>query len=174
MLTGRGPYSLWLFTLHRSSVPFADRGAAGQRDCWLATSESNRALPPYRSGPFDRLGRGQQMAEVPTPSASAPFRVQAGGCHPAASPSRCGRRRIRPPAVARSPDFESGTASMAVSSSTDLPRRERAGGCGGRRSRLPAPCGAHPLSKRSRPPGRFILQARKAGDLNARVSPRIR
>ena len=29
----------------------------------------------------------------------------------------------------------------------------------------------NPLSKRSRPPGRFILQARKAGDLNARVSP---
>lgn len=94
-----------------------------------------------RAGPFDRLGRGQQMAEDPTP------------------------------AVARLPDFESGTASMAVSSSTDLPRCERAGGCGGWRSRLPAPCGAHPLSTRSRPPGRFILQARKAGDLNARVSP---
>jgi hypothetical protein len=26
----------------------------------LATSESNRALPPYQSGPFDRLGRGQR------------------------------------------------------------------------------------------------------------------
>jgi hypothetical protein len=28
------------------------------------------------------------MAEVPAPSARAPFRVQAGGCHPAASPSK--------------------------------------------------------------------------------------
>ncbi len=128
-----------------------------------ATALSERPLRPAGSWPADGGGPG--------PSASAPFRVQAGGCHPAASPSRCGRRRTRPPAVARSPDFESGTASMAVSSSTDLPRCERAGGCGGWRSRLPAPCGAHPLSKRSRPPGRFILQARKAGDLNARVSP---
>jgi hypothetical protein len=57
------------------------------------------------------------MAEVPTPSDHSPVRVQAGGCHPAASPSMRGRRRTRPPAVTRSPDFESGTASMTVSSS---------------------------------------------------------
>lgn len=118
-------------------VPFAGRRAAGQRDRWLATSESNRALPLYQSGPFDRLGRGQQMAEVPTPSASAPFRVQAGGCHPAASPSMCGRRRTRPPAVARSPDFESGTASMTVSSSTDLPPMQASGRW--RRMEIPTP-----------------------------------
>ena len=53
----------------------------------LATSELNRAIPPYQSGPFDRLGRGQRMAEDPTPNAHTPFRVQAGGCRPAASPS---------------------------------------------------------------------------------------
>jgi hypothetical protein len=44
----------------------------------LATAESNRAIPAYQAGPVDQLGRGQQMAEVPTPSARAPFRVQAG------------------------------------------------------------------------------------------------
>lgn len=26
----------------------------------LATSESNRAIPPYQSGPYDRMGRGQR------------------------------------------------------------------------------------------------------------------
>jgi hypothetical protein len=29
-------------------------GATGR----LATSESNRAIPPYQSGPYDRMGRG--------------------------------------------------------------------------------------------------------------------
>jgi hypothetical protein len=53
----------------------------------LATSELNRALPPYQGGPFDRLGRGQQMGEDPTPSAPAPLRLQTGACRPAGFPS---------------------------------------------------------------------------------------
>jgi hypothetical protein len=34
---------------------------------WLATAESNRAIPPYQGGPVDQLGRGQRNAEVSSP-----------------------------------------------------------------------------------------------------------
>lgn len=35
----------------------------------LATAESNRAIPPYQSGPFTRLSRGhRRRVEVPSPT----------------------------------------------------------------------------------------------------------
>ena len=41
----------------------------------MATVESNRAIPAYQAGPVDQLGRGQQMAEVPTPALARPSRL---------------------------------------------------------------------------------------------------
>ena len=125
MLTGRGLYSLCLFTLHSSPVP------------------------PFLSPAVDLPA--SVIAGWPPRSRTERYRFIR------AAPSTgwvvaSGRRRTRPPAVARSPEFESGTASMAVSSPRTSPRCERAGGCGGWRSRLPAPCGAHPLSKREPAP----------------------
>jgi hypothetical protein len=58
------------------------------------------------------------MMEDPTPRRPGrPVPLQTGACRPAGSPSIRGRRRTRTPTVTRSPDFESGTASMTVSSS---------------------------------------------------------
>jgi hypothetical protein len=64
----------------------------------LATAESNRALPLYQSGPFDRLGRGQYMTEVPALGRFA-IRVRrtAGTIRSAYTPSRF-RNGARAPA----------------------------------------------------------------------------
>jgi hypothetical protein len=50
-------------------------------------------------------------------------------------------------------------------------RCEQTGDGRGRSARCPAPCDAHTLSKRSRPPDRFILYKQKATDSNGTVSP---
>jgi len=46
----------------------------------LAARESNPALPPYQSGPVDRLGRGQRKTEVSSPAALRPPRVFKARC----------------------------------------------------------------------------------------------
>jgi hypothetical protein len=96
----------------------------------LATSESNRALPPYQDGPFDRLGRGQRKVEVSIFQAAKPARVFKARCR-------------------------AGAPSMAEDGAHDAQRLS----------------GAHTASNRSRRPGRFILQARKAGYSKATVLP---
>jgi hypothetical protein len=53
------------------------------------------------------------MAEVPAPSARAPFRVQAGGCHPTASPSER-RAENSNPTVLPAARFPPGPAAWLV------------------------------------------------------------
>lgn len=53
----------------------------------MATSESNRALPPYQGGPFDRLGRGQRKAEVSIFQAAKPARAFKARCRAGGAPS---------------------------------------------------------------------------------------
>ena len=56
----------------------------------LATSELNRALPPYQGGPFDRLGRGQQAEGegVEPRDLIRPPRVFKARCRADGAPSR--------------------------------------------------------------------------------------
>jgi hypothetical protein len=83
----------------------------------LATAESNRAIPAYQAGPVDQLGRGQQMAEVPTPSARAPFRVQAGAGQPGRFAIRERRAEVLSPTASRRPPvFETEPAARQVHS----------------------------------------------------------
>lgn len=128
-----------------------------------ATALSGRPLRPAGSWPADGGGPDpQRVRALPGSSRRLPpgsFTIQVRKTE---DPTPCGRPLTR---------LRIGDRLHGGFIFHGPPRCERAGGCGGWRSRLPAPCGAHPLSKRSRPPGRFILQARKAGDLNARVSP---
>jgi hypothetical protein len=49
----------------------------------LATSESNRAIPPYQSGPYDRMGRGHREED----GGVEPYGVtRREGSSPAAAP----------------------------------------------------------------------------------------
>ncbi len=138
----------------------------------LATSESNRALPPYQSGPFDRLGRGQRKTEASSPAAWWPpqafkARCRAGGASSilvrrAADSNRNAVTPIRIRNGARSPDgFTLHRGSPA--------RCEQAGGSRGRRNRIPRQYCRRPVSSRGQPPGWFILHEQKAADSNGTV-----
>jgi hypothetical protein len=127
----------------------------------LATSESNRALPPYQGGPFDRLGRGQRKVEVSIFQAAKPARVFKARCRAGGAPSneesggpdpqranvqRLSGQRPRPWRV-HSP-WSSSPA-----------RCDQAGDGRGRRTRIPA---------LSRPPGFRPGPARLAGSSSKR------
>lgn len=57
---------------------------------WLATSESNRALPPYQGGPFNRLGRGQRKMRVSSPRPQGPPLVFKASCRAGGTSSKGG------------------------------------------------------------------------------------
>lgn len=165
----------------------------------MATAESNRAIPAYQAGPVDQLGRGQQMAEVPTPSVRAPFRVQAGAGHPAGSPSVSGAEVLSPTASRRPPVFETEPAARQVHS----PWRKTVDTIHRAFTHTRFPDGDHHLvvsspseesgrlerhgatrasvSNGARHPGRFTLHERRAGqahravrtDLRGRAFPRL-
>ena len=58
-----------------------------RHDLAYAAEESNRALPPYQGGPFDRLGRGQRKAEVSVFQAAKPARAFKARCRAGGAPS---------------------------------------------------------------------------------------
>ena len=128
----------------------------------LATSESNRALPPYQGGPFDRLGRGQRITEVPTPSACAPFRVQAGACRPAGLRSIARNEEVPTPTAFTASRFRGGARHPAGSRSGTAPRpgvnrqgMEEDG-------RLERHCShSRPVSGRGQPPDWFIFRGER-------------
>ena len=139
MLTGRGLYSLWLFTFLRSSVPFG----------WVVASRWRRSRPPARPRPsgFKPEAATRQLHH---PGA------EDGGPDPLRSPAHPTSNRGPPPWRFHLPR-----------TSPDASKREVAEGGDPDSQRLAAP-----IAFQAEPaPGRFILQARKAGDLNARVSP---
>jgi hypothetical protein len=86
----------------------------------LAASELNRAIPPYQGGPVDRLGRGQQMGEEPTPSARAPHRFQAGACRPAGFPSIARNEEVPTPTACTASRFRGGARHRAGSRSKEM------------------------------------------------------
>jgi hypothetical protein len=98
----------------------------------LATSESNRAIPPYQSGPYDRMGRGHREEDggvepadhegrhrcskpVAAPAAHLPRRR-------ATDSNRCARALIRLRSDARGP----GGFTLHVGSPTRCERAEMA------------------------------------------------
>jgi hypothetical protein len=113
----------------------------------LATSESNRAIPPYQSGPYDRVGRGQcadgggpgpqRSRALPGSSRRLPpdsFTIQAeSGSHDLQ------RLRAQPISNRRQPP--AGSLSKSA-----LPPDAKAGDGGGRRTRIPASSDARPPS----------------------------
>lgn len=122
-----------------------------------APVESNHALPAYQAGPFNRLGRGGQADD----GGHGPQRVRA---QPGSG------RRLHPGSFII---LMRKAEALIPSGSPPIPLRTgaRPGAFtfhgGGRRSRLPAR-GADPTAFQAAPaPGRFILQERRADDLNA-------
>ena len=118
----------------------------------MATAESNRAIPVYRTGPVDQLGRGQQQrVEVLSPSALPRAHPLSGGvCHLTDSLST-GRktensnlRAARPP-----PAFQTGTTTWRF----HLPWAES-----GRLERRGITRAS--VSSGARRPGRFTLHGR--------------
>jgi hypothetical protein len=123
----------------------------------LATWESDPAATCLSGRPLHRLGSGQQRkVEVPTPAAWRPPRAfkarsRAGGT----------------PSVEESRELESQRSRARPLSKRHPPPGRFTLHGGGRRTRIPAPSGARPLSRRSQPARPVHPPWRRAGDSNA-------
>ncbi len=142
----------------------------------LATSESNRALPPHQGGPFDRLGRGQRKrGESNAQGRSSSGFKPAAVANLLALPKR-GERRTRTATLVTPIRFRGGARNPGgFTLHKGSPARcEQAGDSRGRRSRIPRHSCRRPVSGRGQPPGWFILHGRRRPTRTARSHPRIR
>jgi hypothetical protein len=101
---GLNPHVPLPFPLVISQRGYAPVGPQGVEPCTNALS--GRPLHP--------LGRGQRIAEVPTPNACAPFRVQAGACRPAGLRSIARNEEVPTPTAFTASRFRGGARPRRV------------------------------------------------------------
>lgn len=122
---------------HMYRLPFQRLIDRGDTPSWLRRSRT--FVVRVSGGCTDRCATSHLEDDGgPDPSACAPFRVQARGCHLTASPSVSGERKSRSPATTRPADFESVPAPRLVHSPSRLSRPMRMGGRW-RRTEIPTP-----------------------------------